>query len=111
MSVVAFLVVIAVVGVVMYTLLIQRAVPGVAEQRFGVLEPLPDDVGKWVSDTESEQGAVAVKQGLRREVRMWHDPNKPETLTKQVRYKNPATGAIVRVDPEETVKRRRIKQT
>jgi hypothetical protein len=103
-----FLVVISVVGVVLYTFIIQRAVPGNVEKRFGVLEPLPENVGQWEVDTQSDEGASAVKRGLRREVRFWHDPNKG-TLTKQVRYKNPATGAIVDVEPEQAIKRRRIK--
>jgi hypothetical protein len=106
--IIGFLVVIFVLGGIFYVFVIQREVPGVLEQRFGVLEALPQDVGKWVTDSETEAGKTAIAQGLRREVRYWHEPGQKH-LVKQVRYKNPATGAIVRVEPEEVIKRRRVK--
>lgn len=108
MIIVGFLVMIAIIGFLFYVLVIHREVPGALEQRFGVLEALPEDVGKWVTDEESEEGKAAVREGLRRQVRYWHDPGK-DRLVKQVRYKNPATGAIARVEPEEVIKRRRVK--
>jgi hypothetical protein len=106
--IIGFLVVIFVIGAIFYLFVIQREVPGVIEQRFGVLEALPENVGKWVVDTSSDDGKAAIARGLRREVRYWHEPGQKH-LIKQVRYKNPATGAVVRVDPEEVIKRRRLK--
>jgi hypothetical protein len=106
--IVAFLVAIAVIGALLYLLVIHREVPGAIEQRFGVLEALPVDVGKWCIDTESTEGKAAMQQGLRREVRYWHDPAK-DRLVKQARYKNPATSAIVRVEPEEVIRRKRVR--
>lgn len=106
--IVAFLVVIAVIGGLLYVLVIQRAVPGVVEQRIGTLEPLPEDVGTWKVDRDSEEGAAAAAQGLKREVRLFYDVQR-EKLTKQVRYRNQATNAITRVDPDIAVPRRRIR--
>lgn len=63
-----FLVVLAAIGGLVYTLVIHREVPGVMEQRFGVLEPLPADVGQWKTDDDSDEGKAAAREGLRREV-------------------------------------------
>jgi hypothetical protein len=108
MLIVGFLIVIGVIGVLLYTLVIHREVPGAVEQRFGVLEALPEDLGKWVVDDQTEEGKAAVRTGVRREVRFWHDPSR-DRLLKQTRYRNPATGAITRVDPEQVIKRRRVR--
>ena len=88
-AIVGFLVVIAIVGGLLYMLVIQREVPGVVEQRFGVLEALPPDVGKWKVDADSEEARMALRQGLRREVRVFYDVQKG-TLTRQTRYRNQA---------------------
>lgn len=106
--IVGFLIVIAVVGILMYILLIQRAVPGAVEQRFGVYEALPDDVGRWKTDLESESGRAAQKRGEKREVRLYHNPNAENKLIRQVRYRN-ALNEIVRVEPDEVLKRKRVR--
>jgi hypothetical protein len=106
-----FCLALAFVGGVIY-LFIQSYVPGLVEQRFGVLEALPEDIGKWKSDDESEEGKAAAARGLRREERLFHDPNARGgggKLVRQVRYRNRATNEIVKVEPDEIVKRKRIR--
>lgn len=99
------------IGLAMYLLLMFREVPGAAEERFGKLEALPDDVGKWKIDQTSEQAKTAREQGLVREERLWFDANGglfgSGRLLRQVRYRNAETGRIERVDPDQRVKRRR----
>src|SRR5262245_60606169 len=104
----------AFIGGVIYLFLVQGNVPGLVEQRFGVLEALPDDVGKWESDDQSDEGKAAASRGLRREERLFHDPNARGfgaggKLVRQVRYRNRATDEIVKVEPDEVVKRKRVR--
>jgi hypothetical protein len=106
--IIGFLVAIACIGVLFYLLVIYREVPGAIEQRFGVLEALPEDIGKWKVDTESEEGKAAAARGMNRETRLFHDVGN-NRLVRQVRFKNPATGEITRVDPDEVVKRKRVR--
>lgn len=70
----------------------------------GKFEPLPADLGQWV-----EQGLDA-QSGLLREERLLLPPGRPHAgaLLRQVRYRDPATRAIVRVEPEARVRRRRV---
>lgn len=109
-----FVLLIGVIAVLFYLLVIYREVPGAVEQRLGVLEALPQDVGRWRVDEESEEGRAAMQKGLRREERLWHDADRGlfgrGKLVQQVRYKNAATNEVVRVEPEIVVKRRRIKR-
>ena len=106
--IVGFLVFTAAIGGLIYVLVIYRAVPGAMEARIGVLEPLPEDVGKWKVDEESAEGKAAMQQGLKREVRLFHDMQADKVL-RQVRYRNRATNEIARVDPDDLVKRKRIR--
>jgi hypothetical protein len=55
----AFLFMIAVVGILFYLLVIHREVPGAVEQRFGVYEALPQDVGMWKVVEESDAAKEA----------------------------------------------------
>ncbi len=105
---VAFLVVIAIIGGLVYVLVIYREVPGAVEQRFGVLEALPEDIGQWKVDEDTEEGKAAVSQGLKRETRLFHDV-RANKLLRQTRYRNRATNEVLRVDPDETVKRKRVR--
>src|ERR1041385_6105576 len=105
-----FLLVIAFIGGVIYLLVVHREVPGAMEQRMGVLEALPEDVGKWKVDEDSEEGKATVARGLKREERLFHDPNAGGflgggKLVRQVRYRNRATNEIVKVEADEPVKR------
>src|SRR5215831_1437640 len=106
--IIGFLVAIAIIGVLFYLLIIYREVPGAIEQRFGALEALPEDIGQWKVDTESEEGKAAAARGLRRETRLFHDVQN-NRLVRQARFKNGATGEITRVEPDEIVRRKRIR--
>jgi hypothetical protein len=110
----AFLLVLAFIGGMIYLLVVQREVPGIVEQRFGVLEALPSDVGKWKADDDSEAGKAAAARGLLREERLFHNPNAGGffgggKLVRQVRYRNRATNEIVKVEPDEPVRRKRVR--
>lgn len=106
--IIGFLIAIAIIGALFYILVVYREVPGAIEMRLGVLEALPEDIGKWKVDTESEEGKAAAQRGLRRESRLFQDVQ-ANKLLKQVRYRNQATNEITRVDPDEVVKRKRIR--
>jgi hypothetical protein len=103
-----FLVLVGVLGIGVYVLFIFNLVPGVQDERLGVLEPLPPDVGHWSADTESEAGRNAAREELVREVRHYFYENGGK-LVLQVRYKRKDTGEIVRVEPEQPVKRKRVR--
>jgi hypothetical protein len=97
-----------VIGRLIYWFVIDRQVPGGWDRRFGTHEALPPDVGQWKNDVESDEGRAAARTGLERQVRLFHDPHRGGgTLIRQVRYRNPATNVIVRVDADEPVPRRR----
>ena len=87
-----FLIAVAVLGVGVYLTLIMRLVPGAAEERLGVLEALPPDVGVWKSD------APPYVDGLVRQVRLFHQPSaglfSNERLLRQVRYRHAGTSEI-----------------
>jgi hypothetical protein len=99
---------VAAVAIGVYLLFILSQVPGAAEQRLGVLEALPANLGQWQSDGETDDG-------LAREVRhIFHEGSglfAQGKLVRQVRYRDGASGEIVRVDPEQVVKRKRIKKS
>jgi len=101
-----FLVVTAAVAVGVYLLVIFRNVPGAVEERLGVLEPLPPDLGVWKADEGSAEALAARAEGLQREQRMFLDQGK---LLRQTRYRHTTSGEIVRADKDEVVRRRRIK--
>jgi hypothetical protein len=109
-----FLLIVAALSVGLYLLFIFSQVPGIAEQRLGVLEPLPDDLGKWKVDSESPPEAnFTGSEGVVREVRLvFHEGRgfSAGKLVRQVRYRS-ATGEIVRVEPEREIKRRRLKKS
>jgi hypothetical protein len=103
-----FLILCGAIGVGIYLVFIMKLVPGAAEERIGVLEALPEDVGKWKEDRESEAARRAEGDGLVREVRhFFYESN--ERLVRQVRYRSRATGEIVRAEPDEAVRRRRVR--
>lgn len=109
-----FLLGIALIGGLVYFLVVHSEVPGALEQRIGVFEALPDDIGKWKVDEESEEGKASVARGLKREERLFHDPNAGGfmgggKLVRQVRYRNRATNEIVKVEPDEPVRRKRVR--
>jgi len=105
-----FLLICAAIGIGIYLVFILNLVPGAKEERLGVLEPLPTDVGKWREDRESDEGKGARGEGLVREVRHYFYETS-DRLVRQVRYRNVATNEIVRTEPEEAVKRRRVRSS
>jgi hypothetical protein len=108
-----FLVIVAALGVGVYLLFIFKLVPGAMEERLGVLEPLPEDVGKWKLDEQSPAGKAAVERGRKREERLFFVEGQgmlaQGRLVRQVRYRNAASNAIEEVEPDQPVKRRRIR--
>lgn len=103
-----FLVVVGILGIGVYVLFMFNLVPGLKEERMGVLEELPADVGKWKADESGDASQKATAEGLVRETRHYFYEATGK-LVFQVRFKNRDTGEIVRVEPEEPVKRRRIR--
>jgi hypothetical protein len=99
-----FLIVCGLIGISIYLLFIMNLVPGAADERLGVLEPLPRDVGKW----KEEPLGAAEPDGLVREVRFYFYETSAR-LVRQVRYRNRETGAITRIEADKTVKRRRLR--
>lgn len=71
---------------------------------FGKFEPLPDHLGQWVDH------GVDAQSGLLREERLLLPPGRPHAaeLLHQVRYRDPVTRDIVRVEPETRTRRRRV---
>jgi len=109
-----FLLAVGLAALGVYVTLILNLVPGAAEERLGVLEELPPDIGVWKVDDVSPEDDALAAQGLSREVRLYHQQNTGwagrERLIRQVRYRNRATGEIVRVEPDRVIKRRRVKR-
>lgn len=98
----------AAAGGAIYFYFFMQTVPGAVEERFGALEPLPMDVGSWKDDTDSAEALAAQKEGLKREVRFFFEEGR-QRLLKQARYRSLTTNEVVKVEPDEVVKRRRRK--
>jgi len=98
-----FLLIVAAVGALAYLALFMSHVPGAAEERLGKFEALPGRLNEWVQDDAlSEDGLVCERRHLM--------PNPSvNRLILQVRYRDPTTRDIVRVAPEVTIKRRRVR--
>jgi hypothetical protein len=109
----AFLIILALVGVAVYLIFIFKLVPGAAEERLGVLEPLPDDLGVWQVDEVSALGKAAFSRHRKREQRLYFEEGKglfaQGRLVRQVRYRNLSTNAIEEIEPDQPVKRKRIR--
>ena len=103
------LLILAAVGAGIYFLVFMQNVPGAAAERFGTLEPLPEDCGEWKPDEESPEALAAKPDGLKREVRFFFEEGK-QRLLKQGRYRSVESNEVVRVDPDQVVKRRRVKR-
>ena len=108
-----FLLVVAALGIGVYLVFIFNLVPGAAEERLGVLEPLPSDIGQWRADEESALGKAALERNRRREERLFFEEGKgllaQGRLVRQVRYRNLSNNAIEEVEPDQPVKRKRIR--
>jgi len=87
--------------------------PGLKEERFGVLEPLPQNLGKWQDDVDSEAGRAAAAAGQKREVRLLFEEGGlfgSGKLLRQARVRDGVTNKILEVFPDEVIKRRRVRQ-
>jgi hypothetical protein len=87
--------------------------PGLKEERFGVLEPLPPDLGKWQHDAESAGGLADAAAGKKREVRFLFEEGGlfgSGKLLRQTRLRDAQTNKILEVLPDEVIKLRRIRQ-
>ena len=108
-----FLAIVSILGVGIYLVFIFKLVPGAAEERLGVLEPLPDDINQWRIDEDSELGKAAHARQRKREERLYFEEGKgvmaQGRLVRQVRYRNLASNAIEEVEPDQPVKRKRIR--
>jgi len=98
---------IALIGAAIYVFFVMNTVPGMKAERLGTLEDLPEGVGKWSVDEDSEAGLAAKEEGLEREVRHFFHEDQ-QRLALQVRYRDRLTKKITRIEPEVTVPRRRI---
>ncbi|MEI9940804.1 MAG: hypothetical protein WDO69_26610 [Pseudomonadota bacterium] len=108
-----FLLIVAALGIAIYLVFIFKLVPGAAEERLGVLEPLPDDIGQWHVDEDSALAKAALQRNRKREERLFFEEGKglmaQGRLVRQVRYRNLSDNAIEEVEPDEPVKRKRIR--
>jgi hypothetical protein len=108
-----FLAIVSILGVGIYLVFIFKLVPGAAEERLGVLEPLPDDINQWRIDEDSELGKAALARERRREERLYFEEGKglmaQGRLVRQVRYRNLTSNAIEEVEPDHPIKRKRIR--
>ena len=75
------------------------------EYLLGQLEPLPEDLAQWTARVD--------ETGLVREERLMLPSRRPNSpvLVRQIRYRDPTTREIVRVEPEQRVKRRRVRSS
>ncbi len=97
---------------VFYAILTLLIIPGLAEERLGKLEALPDTIGAWCDDETSPDGVAARQEGLRRQTRLWVDHEFDwlgrERILRQVRYLDRA-GRVVKTEREKRIRRRRIR--
>jgi hypothetical protein len=106
-----FLLGVAAAGGLVY-LFIAGMYPGLKEERFGVLEPLPPDLGKWQLDADSDAGRKATADGRKLEVRYLFEEGgllSSGKLLRQSRLRDGATNDIVEVLADEPIKRRRVR--
>ena len=107
-----FLLGVAVAGGVIY-LFIAGLFPGLKEERFGVLEPLPPNLGQWRADTDSDVGRAAAAAGQKREVRFLFEEGglfSSGKLLQQSRLRDATSNEITKILPDEVIKRKRVRQ-
>lgn len=98
-------------ALLLFTLLATGLALCLARRRRARLDNLPPGLGVWVTDVESTEARAARRCGLTRQVRVCLRPGRgcfeSDELVREVRYQSELTGAIVRMDPEEVLKRPR----
>lgn len=112
MTIFLFVLGVAAVFSVLYLSIMYSSIPGAVDERLGKLEEVPTDLGQWVEDKTSEAGRRASQGGKRREVRTLLQAGgflRREHFVVQGRLKNPETGEVESVEPEQRVPRRRHK--
>ena len=98
------------VPVVIYVIVAMMEVPGMADERLGVLEDIPDDVNEWKVDLDSPQAIKAKDDGLICETRLWIDTSfNRKRIFRQVRYLDTESMDVVRFDKDIRVRRKRVK--
>ena len=108
-----FLLGVAALGGLVY-LFIAGMYPGLKEERFGVLEPLPSNLGQWQVDPDSEPGRAATADGKKLEVRFLYEEGglfSSGKLLRQSRLRDAASNEILTVLPDQPIKRKRIRPT
>lgn len=109
-----FLLGVAAAGGTIYLLLIAFGLfPGLKEERIGVLEPLPPNLGQWQLDAESDAGREAAATGKKREVRFLFEEGGlfgAGKLLRQARLRDATSNQILSVLPDEVIKRQRIRK-
>lgn len=104
-----FVVFIGALGLLAYLGIMFNAVPGAVDERLGVLEALPEHLGEWVEDPDTEAQAL-LAQSKRREIRYLLESGglfRGQVLIKQSRIRDVASNEIVEVLPETRTRRRR----
>lgn len=104
-----FVVLIGALGLLAYLGIMFNAVPGAIDERLGVLEALPENLGQWIDDPDTEAQAL-VTQGKRREIRYLLESGglfRGQVLVKQSRLRDVVSNEIVEVLPEMRSRRRR----
>ncbi len=104
-----FLLIVAAIGGCAYAAFIMSHVPGAADDRFGRLAALPEDLGKWRRVETGSDADAAAAAGLRREERLLLNESDKRRLVKQVRFRSRHTNEIVRVDAEQSIERIRVR--
>lgn len=103
-----FLLIVGALAAGAYILFIFSNVPGAKEERLGVWEPIPEQLGQWVTD------AARSAEGWLREQRILYDEKSgggAGQFIVQVRYRDPDTQEIQKIEPEQIRPRRRVKLT
>jgi hypothetical protein len=108
-----FVLFVGLAGILVYVLVVYRAIPGAVEERLGKLQALPENLGNWQIDEDSEEAKSARAAGRIREVRWFYREANgwfgKELLVRQIRYRDDS-GAIVHTEPDQVERRRRIRQ-
>lgn len=107
-----FLLGVAAAGGLIY-LFVAGLFPGLKEERFGVLEPLPPNLGQWQTDSESDAGRAASADGHKLEVRFLFQEGgllSSGKLLRQSRLRDANTNEILSVLPDQPIKRKRVRQ-
>jgi hypothetical protein len=110
--IIVFVILIAALGAGLYLTIMYSSIPGAVDERLGKLDALPDNLGLWTPDTDSEAGKLALAKGKRREVRTLYEPGgllRRHCLVIQGRLRDVQSGEIEDIEPEQRVTRRRHK--